>query len=97
MVTIGMNYKVLLGKGETFEKAFANVIRVMQDIEAHGETRLFRDVLDEDHYLIISDWTSEDAFNAFIESDQFAKVVTWGKENILVGRPKHTIYRHDQA
>ena len=95
MVTIGMNYKVLPGKGETFEKAFASVLTVMAQIEGHSESHLFRDVFDEGHYLIVSTWSSEQDFDAFIASDRFAKVVTWGEENVLAGRPVHTTYRHE--
>ena len=93
MVTIGMNYKVLPGKEEVFEKAFRNVLDVMRGTEGHGESHLYRDVADKSSYLIVSGWTSEDAFNGFIRSDRFAKVVSWGKEQILAGRPVHTVYK----
>ena len=36
----------------------------------------------------------EDAFNEFIQSEKFKNVVNWGKENILAGRPSHTVYKH---
>lgn len=93
MVTIGMNYKVIPGKNETFEKAFAAVLEAMQEMEGHDESHLYRDVADEGSYLIVSDWSSEEAFDAFIRSEQFARVANWGKENILAGRPSHTVYR----
>ena len=93
MVTIGMNYKVLPGKNEVFEKAFAAVLEAMEGMEGHGESHLYRDVADESSYLIVSDWSSEDAFTAFMRSEQFARVANWGKENILAGRPSHTVYR----
>ena len=38
MVTIGMNYKVLPGKEETFEKACSGVIGAMAGIEGHKES-----------------------------------------------------------
>lgn len=93
MVTIGMNYKVLPGKEEVFEKAFNSVLNVMREIEGHSKSFLFRDVNDAQSYLIISDWSSEDAFNGFIRSDKFKNVANWGKENILAGRPAHTVYK----
>ena len=96
MVTIGMNYKVRSGKGETFAKAFAKVIEVMKEIEGHGDTHLFCDVFDETSYLIVSEWNSEDAFNGFIRSERFATVTNWGIENILMGPPTHRTYRHDE-
>ncbi len=93
MVTIGMNYKMIPGKEKTFEDAFANVITIMKEMEGHSETFLYKDVNDPQSYLIVSDWSSEEAFNGFIESEKFKSVVNWGKENILAGRPTHTVYR----
>ena len=31
-------------------------------------------------------------FQSFISSDAFAKVVNWGKEEVLKGRPQHRVY-----
>jgi heme-degrading monooxygenase HmoA len=93
MVTIGMNYRVLPDKGEAFEKAFANVLAAMRETPGHGESHLFRDVQDAQSYLIVSAWETEEAFQAFIRSERFARVVTWGREQILAGRPTHTVYR----
>ena len=93
MVTIGMNYKVLPGKEETFEKACSGVIEAMAGIEGHKESFLYRDVNDGQSYLIASEWDSEDAFNIFCQSDKFKQVTNWGKENILAGRPSHKIYK----
>ena len=93
MVTIGMNYKMIPGKEETFEKAFTSVLEVMNEMEGHSESFLYKDVNDPQSYLIVSDWSSEAAFNGFIQSEKFKNVVNWGKENILAGRPKHTVYQ----
>lgn len=93
MVTIGMNYKVIPGKEGVFEKAFNNVLNVMKEIEGHSASFLFKDVNDAQSYLIVSDWNSEDAFNGFIRSEKFRNVADWGKENILMGRPSHTVYK----
>jgi heme-degrading monooxygenase HmoA len=93
MVTIGMNYKMLPGKGEVFEKAFANVLEVMKEMEGHSASFLYKDVNDPLSYLIVSDWSSEEAFNGFIQSKKFRDVANWGKENILAGRPTHTVYK----
>ena len=94
MVTIGMNYKILPGKEEVFEKAFNNVLKVMNDMEGHTNSGLYRDVNDAQNYLITSEWNSEEAYNVFINSDRFKGVVDWGKESILAGRPSHTMYKH---
>ena len=72
----------------------SNVIGVMGGIEGHDESHLYRRVEEGDPvYLIVSRWESEDAFNEFVRSDQFKKVTSWGKENILTGPPRHTTYR----
>jgi heme-degrading monooxygenase HmoA len=92
MITVGMNYKVLPGKEQTFENACQGVIRAMQGIAGHSESHLYRDVDQPASYLIVSDWSDRAAFDAFIRSETFAKVTSWGKEQILAGRPVHTVY-----
>ncbi len=92
MVTIGMNYNVLPGKEDVFERAFNQVLDVMKQGKGHSQSFLYRDVNQKGSYLIVSDWNDKEAFDAFIKSEAFAKVTTWGKEQILSGRPKHTVY-----
>ena len=94
MVTIGMNYKMIPGKEKVFEDAFDAVIKVMNEMEGHSKSFLYKDVNDPQSYLIASEWSCEDAFDEFIQSDKFKNVVNWGKENILAGRPSHTVYKH---
>ena len=93
MVTIGMNYKMIPGKEKIFEDVFANVLRIMKEMEGHGESFLYKDVNDAQSYLIVSEWNSEDAFNTFMGSQKFKDVANWGKQNILAERPKHTVYK----
>tara|TARA_B100002003_G_scaffold249838_1_gene287271 strand:- start:3396 stop:3611 length:216 start_codon:yes stop_codon:yes gene_type:complete len=69
-----MNYKVIPGKEETFEKACNGVIEAMAGIGGHTESFLYKDVNDGQSYLIASEWSSEDAFNTFCQSDNFKKV-----------------------
>ena len=97
MVTIGMNYQVLPGKEETFETAFTKVVKAMAGIAGHTETHMYRDIRDARSYLIVSQWSSKAAFDAFIASDTFRNVATWGKEQILTGRPRHEVYGADEA
>ena len=92
MITVGMNYEVIEGKQEQFEAVFAKVLVVMEAMEGHGESHLYRDVAKANSYLIVSEWSDEAAFDAFTKSDKFRSVVDWGKEQILAGRPKHEIY-----
>jgi len=92
MVTVGMNYKVLPGKGETFVKACRGIIRAMEGMDGHSVTRLYSEVDDPESFLIVSDWSERAAFEAFVKSEEFAKVTDWGKEQILAGRPRHEVY-----
>ena len=92
MITIGMNYKVLAGKEDNFERMFKNVIHSLETAAGHGKSALYKDVNDLQSYLIVSEWTSEDAFHAFVRSEKFKSVVEWGKEKILADRPVHTVY-----
>jgi heme-degrading monooxygenase HmoA len=94
MVTIGMNYTVLPGKEDVFERAFRSVLDVMKAMPGHTESHLYKNIDSASSYLIISDWNDKTAFDSFIKSEQFAKVTNWGKEQILAGRPKHQVYTH---
>jgi heme-degrading monooxygenase HmoA len=93
MITIGMNYKVLPGKEVNFERVFKNVLHSLQSIAGHGKSALYQDVIERQSYLIVSEWNSEEAFHAFVQSDKFRGVVDWGHENILADKPVHTVYR----
>ena len=97
MVTIGMNYQVLPGKEQPFEKVFFSVLELMKGMSGHHESHLYRDVADARSYLIVSEWTDKSAFDAFVASDQFRGVTNWGKEQILAGRPKHQVYGAEAA
>ncbi len=94
MVTIGMNYFVRDGKEEVFEGACAKVIDLMQSIDGHDESHIYRRVeAGSPVYLVVSRWQAEDAFQAFVASEAFKKVTDWGSANILNGPPRHTTYR----
>ena len=93
MITIGMNYKVLPGKEDNFERMFNNVLHSLGSVTGHSKSALYKDVNDLQSYLIVSEWASEDAFATFVRSEKFQSVVTWGNENILADRPVHTVYR----
>jgi len=92
MVTIGMNYAVLPGKEEVFERAFDSVLKVMSDMSGHTRSRLYKATDDPRSYLILSDWNDKGAFDAFVRSEAFARVTSWGKEQVLAGRPSHQVY-----
>jgi len=92
MVTIGMNYRVLPGKKEVFERAFHQVLETMKQMPGHTASTLYREVGNENSFLILSEWNEQAAFDSFIRSEAFAKVTNWGKEQILADRPRHQIY-----
>ena len=94
MITVGMNYHVIEGKQQDFEEKFAAVIGALRAAEGHSTSTLWRDVSDDASYLITSEWSDEQAFNDFIRSDAFRDVTSWGKEEILSGRPQHKIYKN---
>ena len=94
MVTVGMNYHVLEGKQQDFENKFAAVLGALRAAAGHTNSTLWKDVSDGASYLITSEWSEETAFNAFIQSQAFRDVTTWGKEQILSGRPQHKVYKH---
>jgi heme-degrading monooxygenase HmoA len=94
MITVGMNYHVIEGKQQDFEDKFAAVIDALRAAAGHSTSTLWKDVSDGASYLITSEWSDEQAFNDFIQSQAFRDVTNWGKESILSGRPQHKIYKN---
>lgn len=92
MVTVGLYYDVLPGKGKTFEDKFFAVLEAMKGMPGHQSSYLYQRVDDKDSYAIVSEWDSEQAFMDFIRSDAFRQVTTWGREEVLRGAPRHKIY-----
>lgn len=92
MITVGMNYSVIPGKERDFEAVFGKVREIIERMDGHVRTRLYRDVSEPTSYLIHSEWSDRAAFDAFIGSPQFRGVADWGKANILSARPRHEIY-----
>src|SRR5262249_6431566 len=66
MITIGMNYRVLPGKEDHFERMFNNVLHSLETVTGHSKSALYKDVNALQSYLIVSEWASEDAFDAFV-------------------------------
>jgi heme-degrading monooxygenase HmoA len=92
MTTIGMHYDVIPGKEEEFEKGFLAVIEHLKGVAGHVESRMYEDVAQLGSYVILSEWQTQEAFTAFLRSDAFKQVTSWGKAEILRGRPRHTVY-----
>ena len=95
MTTIGMNYEVVAGKEEEFERGFLNVLDLLKTLPGHVESHLYEDVQSVGSYVILSAWQRKEDFEAFLKSPQFAKAVAWGKAEILRSRPRHKVYSSD--
>jgi heme-degrading monooxygenase HmoA len=92
MTTIGMHYEVKPGKEEEFEKGFLSVLDVLKSLPGHVESHLYEDVASVGSYIILSQWQSREAFDAFLRSDAFRSAVAWGKAEILRARPRHRVF-----
>jgi heme-degrading monooxygenase HmoA len=92
MTTIGMHYDVISGKEEEFEKGFLGVIEHLKTVPGHVESKLYEDVAATGSYLILSQWKDRESFDGFLRSPEFAKVTSWGRAEILRGRPRHKVY-----
>ena len=92
MTTIGMNYDVIAGREQEFEKGFFAVLDHLKAMPGHVESRLYHDVGSPGSYLILSQWESKEAFEAFLQSPEFKNTVSWGKAEILRSRPRHKVY-----
>jgi len=92
MTTIGMHYDVVPGKEEEFERGFVGVLDHLKTVGGHVESHMYEDVQVVGSYVIMSEWETKEAFEAFMKSDAFKKVVAWGKAEMLRGRPRHKVY-----
>ena len=77
MITIGMNYQVVPGKEQEFESAFEGVANALDKAEGHDRSTLYKDCKHPGNYLIMSQWTDETAYQAFIRSEAFRNVTNW--------------------
>lgn len=92
MLTIGLYYEVIEGKGQEFEEKFFSVVELMKTMPGHQSSDLYKKVNDPESYAIIGEWETQDDFLGFIRSDAFRDVTNWGLEAILRSRPRHKIY-----
>ena len=92
MTTIGMHYDVIAGKEKEFEDGFKGVLEHLKSVPGHVESHLYEDVQSVGSYLILSQWSSKETFEQFLQSPAFKSAVAWGKAEILRGRPRHKVY-----
>ena len=95
MTTIGMHYDVIAGKEEEFERGFLGVLEHLKTLPGHVESHMYEDVASVGSYVILSQWKTKDDFDRFMKSPEFAKVVAWGKAEILRSRPRHKVYTNE--
>lgn len=91
--TLGMHYDVIPGKEQEFETGFAAMQEHLKQIPGHLESHLYLDAQSPGSYLILSQWQTKEAFDAFLKSPEFAKATAWGRAEILRGRPRHKVYQ----
>jgi heme-degrading monooxygenase HmoA len=94
MTTVGMQYDVVPGKEEEFVKGFLGVIEHLKGVAGHVESHMYEDVQVKGSYVILSQWQDKQSYETFLRSDAFKQVTSWGKAEILRGRPKHRVYTH---
>jgi heme-degrading monooxygenase HmoA len=87
-----MHYDVVPGKEEEFERGFLGVLEHLKTLPGHVESHLYEDVASVGSYVILSQWETKESFDAFLRSPEFAKVTSWGKAEMLRGRPRHKVY-----
>jgi heme-degrading monooxygenase HmoA len=92
MVTVGMYYDVIAGKDALFRAKFQDVVGRLESTPGHKRSFLYQRVDDPGSYAILSEWDDRQAFLDFIRSDVFRQVTSWGREQVLRGAPRHTIY-----
>jgi len=92
MTTIGMHYDVVPGKEEEFEQGFLKVLEHLRTLPGHVDSHMYEDVAVVGSYVIMSQWETKESFEAFIHSPEFAKVTSWGRAEMLRGRPRHKVY-----
>ena len=92
MTTIGMHYEVIAGKEQEFETGFLGVLEHLKTLPGHVESHMYEDIQSKGSYVILSQWTDKASFEAFIHSDAFKKVTSWGSAEILRGKPRHKVF-----
>ena len=92
MITVGMTFKIVLGKEEQFEDAYKKILNVLNHAEGHSGSRLYRDSEDPSTFLLMSEWLDQRAFDICIDSKQYREAVDWNREQILAGKIHHRIF-----
>lgn len=92
MVTVGLYYEVRPGQEHVFEESVEQVMELLAKNPGHVSSHLYRDVKNPRSYAILSEWSSQSDFTAFVRSDIFHQVTRFGKAEVLEQRPRHKVY-----
>src|SRR5262245_3828774 len=92
MVTVGMYYDVIPDTAPLFPAKFQEVLPLLKKTPGHKQSFLYERCDDPHSYAILSEWDDQQAFLNFIRSDVFREVTSWGREQVLRGAPRHTVY-----
>jgi quinol monooxygenase YgiN len=67
-ITVIASFKLLRGHESQWTGAYQEIMRKAGQDHTSGmhSARLFRDIRDDTHFTIISDWDSPDAFDRFV-------------------------------
>ena len=91
VVTLGLRYVVKPEREAEFLEKVAEVNVLVQALRGHQETVLAKVVDQPCTYLVLSAWTDEQAFLAFLQSDVFNATKAWGRD-VLEEMPRHTFW-----
>jgi heme oxygenase (mycobilin-producing) len=61
------------GQGEELERRFAGRARLVEGMPGFEGFELLRPVAGDNRYFVITHWTDEDSFRAWVESQEFRK------------------------
>ncbi|MGD0542530.1 MAG: antibiotic biosynthesis monooxygenase, partial [Tepidisphaeraceae bacterium] len=76
-------------------QGFLKVIAHLKTVPGHVDSQLYENVSSPGSFLILSGWKTKQEFESFIHSDTFKQVTSWGRAEILRGRPQHKVYTND--
>lgn len=91
MLTYGFHYDVKPEFRQEFLDISNAALKLMKTLDGHIETKLMEDVNASNHFMIYSEWETNEHFKAFMNSKEFKDVQT-ASSSMLTGRPKHQIY-----
>jgi len=92
MITVSTTYRVIPERAERFEELFARLQNVLNHLEGHYGTRLYRDVESPELYMAISDWLDEHSYEKGMDAKPFRECIDWAAEGVLDGRIQFRIF-----